>query len=554
MLSRLQEFLLLPAETEWIEFKEAKSNLDFDDIGRYFSALSNEASLNGEAAGWLIFGVTDKPPRKIVGSNYCLMPPGLEHLKQKIGQQTNHQMTFHAIHEIAVNGMRVIMFEIPPALRGVPTTWRRVAYGRTHDSLEPLGLHEIDRIRAPLPDWSAEICDGATIADLDPEAIAFARAKSKKKHQDLAEEIDEWDDATFLNKAKVCRDGKITKTAILLLGKGEAGHYLLPAIARITWVLRNDAEIEIDNAHFDQPLILAVDKVFEKIRNLTIRHISEETLFPTEVSQYDRWVVREALHNCIAHQDYQQSARITVTERPDSLMFTNRGDFIPGTVRTVIERDMPPDWYRNPFLANAMVELNMIDTIGSGIKRMFSKQRDRYFPMPDYDLSEERVVRVTILGRVIDEKYTRMLIRRKDLTLMDVITLDKVQKGISITPEERRILRKKQLIEGRSPNLRVSVGVAAETDMRADYIRKRSLDKAHFKGLVMAYLKTYREAKRSDIEDLLFNKVSDALNDEQKYHFIRDLLQEMRKEGTIRAVGRTKAATWVLASDKPHKS
>jgi len=50
----------------------------------------------------------------------------------------------------------------------------------------------------------------------------------------------------------------------------------------------------------------------------------------------------------------------------------------------------------------------------------------------------------------------------------------------------------------------------------------------------------------------LFNKVSEALNDEQKYLFIRDLLQEMRKEGTIRTVGRTKAATWVLASDRSH--
>jgi ATP-dependent DNA helicase RecG len=551
MLSRLQELLLLPAETEWVEFKEAKSNLDFDDIGRYFSALSNEASLNGETAGWLIFGVTDKPPRKIVGSNYCLTPPGLERLKQKIGQQTNHQMTFHAVHEIAIDGKRVIMFEIPPALRGVPTTWRRVAYGRTHDSLEPLGLHEIDRMRAPLPDWSAAICDGATIADLDPDAIAFARAKYKKKHQDLAEEVDEWDDVTFLNKAKVCRDGNITKTAIILLGKGEAGHYLSPAVARITWVLRDDAEFEVDYAHFDQPMILAVDKVFEKIRNLTIRYISEETLFPTEIPQYDPWVIREALHNCIAHQDYRQSARITLTERPGSLMFTNRGDFIPGTVQSVIERDMPPDWYRNPFLANAMVELDMIDTIGSGIKRMFTKQRDRYFPMPDYNLNEEGVVRVTIPGRVIDEKYTRMLVKRTDLTLMDVIALDKVQKGISITLEERRALRKKRLIEGRSPNLYVSVGVAAETDTRADYIRKHSLDKAHFKGLVTAYLKTYHEARRSDIEDLLFDKVSDALNDEQKYLFIRDLLQEMRKEGTIRTVGRTKAATWVLASDRP---
>ncbi len=208
---------------------------------------------------------------------------------------------------------------------------------------------------------------------------------------------------------------------------------------------------------------------------------------------------------------------------------------------------MPPDRYRNPFLASAMVELKMIDTIGSGIKRMFRVQRDRNFPMPDYDLDEEGVVRVTIPGRVIDERYTRMLIERKDLTLMDVIALDKVQKEYSIMPEERTVLRKKKLIEGRHPNLYVSESVAAETDTRADYIRKRSFDKVYFKDMIVAYLKTYHEVKRADIEDLLLDKVSDALDEEQKRQFIKSLLKEMRKEGTIVAIGKTRGTKWVLS-------
>lgn len=226
-------------------------------------------------------------------------------------------------------------------------------------------------------------------------------------------------------------------------------------------VLKDDEGFEIDYAHFTTPLILAVDKVFEKIRNLTVRHISEDTLFPIEVTQYDPWVIREALHNCVAHQDYRRSARITVTERPDSLMFTNRGEFIPGTVRSIIERDTPPDRYRNPFLANAMVELNMIDTIGSGIKRMFKKQRDRYFPMPDYDFSEENIVKVTIPGRIINQKYTRILIQHKDLDLMDVIALDKVQKGQTLSSEERSSLKAKKLVEGRHPDCCLRQGRAA---------------------------------------------------------------------------------------------
>jgi len=548
---QLQEMLRLPAETEWIEFKEARTNFDFDDIGKYFSALSNEANLKGKSAGWLIFGVTDKPPRVIVGSDYRNTPPGLDRLKQKIAQHTNHQMAFVAIHELIVEGKRVVMFEIPPAARGIPTTWNGVAYGRVHESLAPLALYEIEEIRsqAPQDDWSAKVCEGATLADLDPEAIAFAREKYKEKHPDLAGEVDGWDNGTFLTKAKVCVQGRVTNAAIILLGRSEAANLLSPAIAQITWVLRDTDGVEVDYAHFGLPLILAVDRVFRKVRNLTIRYISGETLFPLEVSQYDPWVIREALHNCIAHQDYQQSARITVTERPGSLTFTNRGEFIPGTVLSVIERDVPPDRYRNPFLANAMVELKMIDTIGSGIKRMFRIQRDRNFPMPDYDLDEEGVVRVTIHGRVIDENYTRMLVKRKELTLTDVIALDKVQKGHPITPEERTILRKKKLIEGRYPNLYVSESVAAEIDTKADYIRKRPFDRAHFKSMVVAYLRTYHEARLAEVEDLLLDKVSDALNEDQRRHFIKDLLQEMRKEGTIKTIGKTKGAKWVLTPD-----
>jgi len=551
--AQLRKMMDLPAETEWIEFKEAKTNFDFDDVGRYFSALSNEANLYEKPAGWLLFGITDRSPRKIVGSNYRLTPPGLDHLKEQIAQHTNHQMTFAGVHELTVDGKRAVMFEIPAATRGIPTTWKGVAYGRIHESLGPLALHEIEEIRrqAPLDDWSAKVCEEATYADLDPEAIAFAREEYKEKHQNLAGEVDEWDDLSFLARAKVCSHGRLTNAAIVLLGKSEAAHLLSPAIAHVTWVLRDKDEVEIDYAHFGLPLILAVDRVFARIRNLTIRHIFGETLFPLEVTQYDPWVIREALHNCIAHQDYLQSARITVTERPDSLMFTNRGDFIPGTVQSVIERDTPPDRYRNPFLASAMVELNMIDTIGSGIKRMFRKQRDRNFPMPDYDLGEIGLVRVTIPGRVIDERYTRMLIKRKDLTLMDVIALDKVQKGYPVTSEERNALRKKKLIEGRHPNLYVSESVAAETDTRADYIRKRSFDKAYFKDLIVAYLRTYHEAKRGEIELLLLDKVSDALNEEQKRQFIKSLLKEMRKEGTIMTLGKTRSAKWVLNPSPP---
>jgi len=253
---KLHELMDLPAETEWVEFKEAKNNFDFDDLGRYFSALSNEANLNGQPNGWLIFGVTDRLPRQVVGSNYRQHAPGLEKLKREISRHTNHQTTFIRIHEQNIDGHRIVAFQIPPALRGVPTTWQGIAYGRIHDSLGPLSLQKIERIRRQeSEDWSAGICDGATINDLDAQSIALARQNFSKKHPSLVKDAAQWDDDTFLNKAKICISGRITRTAIILLGKNEAEHFLSPAIARITWLLKDANNVDKDYAHFGPPLL-----------------------------------------------------------------------------------------------------------------------------------------------------------------------------------------------------------------------------------------------------------------------------------------------------------
>ena len=550
--AKLTEFLALPAETEWVEFKEAKNNYDFDDLGKYFSSLSNEANLKGQPFGWLVFGVKDKPiPRPIVGSQYRPQRPNLDSLKEEIANQTSHRLTFEEIYEVPTPQGRVVMFQIPAALRGSPTSWKGHFYGRDHENLCPLNLHEIEQIRkqAVQDDWSARICEGATLNDLDPKAIAFARQEYKKKNPNLAAEVDAWSDETFLNKAKVCIGGKITRTAIILLGSNEADHFLSPAIARITWVLKDQDGIEKDYQHFSPPFILAVDQVFAKIRNLTYRYMPKASLFPIEVTQYDSWVVRETIHNCIAHEDYTRAGRINVVEEPETLLFTNLGEFLPGSVEEVIRRDEPTEFYRNRFLAAAMVNLGMIDTIGSGIKRMFTTQRQRNFPMPDYELGEPGRVKVRLIGKVIDEKYTWMLKDRTDLELMDVIALDKVQKRKPLTDEEFRLLKAKGLVEGRRPNLFVSAEIAAATETKEDYIKKRAFDKEHYKKMILAYLKQYGRATTLEIQKLLLDKISDALTQAQKRIRIKNLLHEMVKQDqTIQFEGAKRTGSWVLAN------
>jgi ATP-dependent DNA helicase RecG len=238
-----------------VEVKEAKNNFDSDDLGRYFSALSNEAFLKGMSCGWLVFGVQHKP-RTVVGSQYRSHRPDLDRLKQEVAAQTSQRLTFEEIHEVLTPQGRVVMFQIPAALRGVPTGWKGHFYGRDGESLGPLNLNEIEQIRAQAirEDWSAQVVESASLADLDPDAMLFARVQYQEKHPQHAAELAGWDDVTFLNKAKVCVGRKVTRAALLLLGKEESTHLLSPAQSRITWVLKNEQNLEKDYQHFDPPL------------------------------------------------------------------------------------------------------------------------------------------------------------------------------------------------------------------------------------------------------------------------------------------------------------
>ncbi|WP_344973622.1 RNA-binding domain-containing protein [Compostibacter hankyongensis] len=540
----------LPAETEVIEFKEAKNNFHFDKLGKYFSALSNEANLKGKAEAWLIFGIENKDHR-IVGSRYRHGDrSGLDSLKGEIAEKTTNRITFIEIYELNLPEGRVIMFQIPAAPRGFPIAWAGHYHGRDGEELSPLNLEEIERIReqATRIDWSAATCEGATIEDLHPEAIRVAREKFKVKNQRLATEMDDWDDLTFLSKAKIIIGNRITRTAIILLGKPESEYFINPAVARITWLLKDKENHEKDYQHFTCPFLLAVDGVFGKIRNLKYRYIKEDTLFPEEVDQFDPFTIREALSNCIAHQDYSCGGRVNVVEREDGyLTFTNLGEFLPGSIETVIESEEPPAYYRNSFLVNAMVNLNMIDTVGSGIKRMFRLQREKFFPMPDYDISGGKV-KATLTGKVLDIDFARVLARNPGLSFFEILMLDKVQKKKELSDHEISYLKDRQLIEGRKPNFHISFSIAEKTGRKAEYIRNRGLKDQHYKDLILEFIGQYGAATKAEIDKLILDLLPNVLSPKQQENKVRNLVYSMSKrDKTIVNEGTRRKPVWRMS-------
>ena len=535
----------LPAETEWLEFK--RNYYEPEQIGQYLSALANSACLGGRSSGYLVFGIDDET-HEVVGTEfdpYTTKAKGNQDLLPWLGASLQPNTGFEVYLPDHPDG-RVILFEIGPA-RDQPVSFRKTAYVRVGGSKTELSRHP-EKARAIWTrgsDWSADVCERARLDDLDPQALAKAREQFAIKHPTQGKDLNAWDAETFLNKARVLRQGAMTNTALLLLGRPESSVLLAPAVARISWVLKDARNRELDYDHIGPPFLLAGDRLLERVRNLTVRALPSGTLFPQEVSQYDRWVIREAVHNCIAHQDYALRGRIVAVEFPDRVLLTNVGDFLPGDVETVIRQDAPQAIYRNPFLADAMVELNLIDTQGGGIKRMFETQRRRSFPLPDYDLTDTSRVAVTIHGRILDEHYTRLLMEGLDLDLDLVMLLDRLQKGMRIDREGHRRLKRFDLVEGRYPNLTVAGPVARATGRAGRHIRERGFDKRYYVDLVLALVREHGPVDRKEIDQALMSKLPDRLTDSQKRSRITNLLQDLRRSGMIVNRGTRSQPAWM---------
>ena len=562
LLDTLATLLRLPREQATVEFK---SNLDEpEDIGQYLSAMANTAALQGHDRAWVVWGVAD--------GSHVVTGTSFDPFKRKVGNQalvmwlqtmTQPRADF-AFHELAHPQGRVVMLEVHPA-RSAPVAFQHLRYIRVDSHKVKLSDYadKEARLWARLglkEDWSGAVVPGATLADLDLEAVAAARLRftdfllrgepDAGRHEAIRTEAAAWSTETLLNKAHVTKQGRVTRAALLLLGRDEAAHFLAPVDAKISWILRDADNGTVTSQPFGMPFLLATEQAFARVRNVTLDHMPDGTLFPTPVPRYDAWVMREALHNAVAHQDYLLGGKINFVEHPDRLVLTNLGQFIPPSVEWMLEHQSPPEHYRNQWLIEGMIRLRMIEQVGSGIRRMFKTQRERLFPLPDYrfDVTPHGLARVELElhGQVLDAKFARALMARSDLTLGQVLLLDRVQKGEALSAEQARTLKGLGLIEGRSPRFFISAKVANTVSQKAQYIHNRGLDDPYYQRLVLDYLNKYGQATRADLDALLLAKLPDVLDAAQKANKLKNLLQGMRRAGLVHRSGPRSLGVWRL--------
>lgn len=548
----LQQYLIkrYPKEDEaceWKEFKSLKNDFnghEKDDIISYVSAIAN---MEG---GHLVVGVEDET-LKIVGTdtyNYDRQKAILR-LTERCVNLSSEGLD---IDEFVTEDTRktVWVIHVPKHLPKRPVYAHNKAWQRIEDSLVEMTPERLDAILSENltnDDWSAGIVPEATIDDLDPAAIRKAREKFVELYPKREAEVASWDDAKFLNKTGFTVKGKVTRTAIIILGKKESEIYLSPSVCKIRYRRKKEAGGEdVDFEIFTIPMILAVEELTNRISNTQYVYTIEGNLFPQDMKRYDVFTLREPLNNAIAHQDYTKGSMIDVVEYEDEkLVFLNKGQFIPTSVEEVVTEDIPESFYRNRHLAETMRNVKMVDTEGGGIRKLYMQQKKRFFPMPDYDLSGMQV-KCTIQGNVLDENFAKILVNNPNLSIQEIILLDAVQKHKPITDDSINYLRKKKYIEGRKPHIYLSMSVvkgSKHIGLKASYIKNKSFDDDYFKRLIVDYISKFGKASRKEIDELLRNKLSEALNERQKYDKITNLLSSLKRKGIITY---DKNKNWVL--------
>jgi len=542
----LREFPQENARCEWKEMKNLKNLFAGDEKNDVISYVAAIANMEG---GHLVIGVQDKT-LEIVGTDLSKFNLNAQSAVWKLLEHcTNLSSEGLSIDEYTTEDSHktVWIIHIPKHLPRRPVYAHKKAWQRVEDSLVEMTQERLAAIlEEPVfeaKDWSAEIVPNAVLTDLDELAVAKARVMFKKVHASKipAEKIDAWTVEELLSNSGIMIDGKLTRAAIILLGKPVSVFKLRPAVVEVTWTLRDERQEVVDYEHFTAPFILTVDQILSKIRNLTMRELPGGTLFPETMKQYDDYTIREALHNAIAHQDYTLQQRINFVENPGYLYYANGGSFIPGTLQNVLTTKGPQRYFRNECLCRAMVNFNMIDTVSRGIKKMFNEQWKRHFPMPDYEIDAlNKEVGVKIYGNTINEKYTELLKENNTLTLGGCILLDAVQKRHRISEKDVVALLNRGLLEGDTSEYNISLDIAKKTRQLPYYTHNRGLDKAKLQHMILQYLQNAGSvgAKRDAIFDYLRDVLPRNKTSEQQERMVGNILAEMKEAEIVIVKGR----------------
>lgn len=532
-LDQLREWLGEPEGTR-LEFKEAKQNYHFEKLVEYCVALANEGG------GRIIFGVTDRRPRQIVGTAAFAEPGRTEAgLHERLGHRI-------PVEELRTPDGRVLVVHVPARLPG--TAWQVGGryFKRAGDDLVPLGSMELRTIFAETgPDFSAELCD-ANLADLSAAAVGSFRERWAKKSRDDRKLA--WSDVETLTNAELVLDGRPTYAALILFGTRVAlGRYLAQGELVFEYRSSEASGPAADREEYREGFFAWHEAIWAKINLRNDRQSYQDGLFRMDLPTFDEVPVREALLNAVAHRDYRLGGSIFVRQYPRRLEVVSPGGFPAGiTPANILDQQNP----RNRRLAEALGKCGLIERSGQGMNLIFESAIRQGKPLPSFAGTSPYEVRLTLEGMVRNPAFVRFLERLGEETLRsfstdDFLTLDALHREQPIPEQLRHRLHSLVAVgavesvgRGRGTRYLLSRRLYAALGANGVYTRKRGLDWETNKALLERHLQAQGEsgAALSELRQVL---PAESLS------VVQRLLDELRREGRVSLRGTRRWAKWL---------
>lgn len=538
MPTSVEQLLQWLSEPEGVrlEFKEAKNRYDFDKLVQYCVALANEGG------GKVILGVTDQRPRRIAGTAACEEPGRTEAgLYQRLSQRI-------PVEELQLPQGRVVVVHVPGRLPG--TAWHTEGryLKRAGDDLTPLGGAELQAMFAETgPDFSAETCVGATLQDLSPAAVALFRERWARKAADTR--IGLWTDVQTLTNAELMVGGALTYAALILFGTRAAlGRWLAQAELVFEYRSSDASGPAADRDDYREGFFNWQDALWNKINLRNDRQSYQDGLFRMDLLTFDEVPVREALLNAVTHRDYRLDGSVFVRQYPQRMEIVSPGGLPPGiTPANILSQQNP----RNRRLAEALAKCGLIERSGQGMNLMFETAIRQGKQLPSFAGTAAHEVRLTLDGLVRSPLFVRYLERLGDQTLRsfstdDFLTLDALNRDQQLSQSLKDCLpglvsagAVEAVGRGRGARYMLSRGLHVAMGVGGTYTRKKGLDHATNKALLLKHLSNQKErgAPLAELRQVLPALPASA---------VQGLMNELRNENAVMLEGQRRWARWKL--------
>ncbi len=526
-------------DNEHLEFKEAKNNFHFDTLVRYCAALANEGG------GRIVFGVTDKRPRRIVGSRAS---ENLERTKAGLVERLHICVD---AEEVGHSQGRVLIFHVPARPIGIAIQYEGAYWMRAGEDLVAMTPDQLKRIfDEGVPDFSALVCPGATLSDLDPAAIEELRSLWRRKSGNPA--LDSVSDEQLLHDAELVFDDGVTYAALVLLGSRRAlGRFLAQAETVFEYRLSETSVEHQARTEFREGFFLFKDGLWEEVnRRNDIQHV-QEGLFIRDVPTFNEQVVREAILNAVSHRDYRLPNSVFIRQYPRKLELVSPGGFPPGiSEANILFRQSP----RNRRIAEILTKCGLVERSGQGVDKMFRESILEGKPRPKYVGTDEYQVVLTVQGDIQNPKFLRFMeevgqeqsaafsirdLQVLELTYQGKIVPDKLRGYVPRLVEQGVLER---MGHGRGTRYILSRRFYKYLDEKGTYTRKRGLDRETNKELLFRHIKDNRK------DGSCFDELKEVLPMLTRAQ-VQTLLQELKKGGKIYVEGTTRGACWYPIAD-----